>query len=218
MTAPTTLPLYGKVDFTLTTKETIMELWESVAKKTGIKINYKERYETISEAEEGFIVETNKHKYLTRNVLLAIGRRGTPRKLGAPGEDQTKVIYSLADPKEFKGKHVLVVGGGNSALEAAYTISNEEGSTVTISYRSKTFSRAAEKNQNEIKEAEAAGRMNVMLETTVKEIKEKSVLINKGDEVIEIDNDAVIVCAGGILPTPMLKKIGIVVETKFGSP
>jgi len=218
MTAPTTLPLYGKVDFTLTTKETIMELWENVAKKTGVKINYKERYETMSQSKDGFVIETNKHKYLTKNVLLAIGRRGTPRKLGVPGENQNKVIYSLSDPAEFKGKHVLVVGGGNSALEAAYTISNEEGSTVTISYRSKTFSRAAEKNQEEIKEAEAAGRMNVMLETTVNEIKEDTVLINQGDEVKEIKNDAVIVCAGGILPTPMLKKVGIEVEKKFGAP
>jgi thioredoxin reductase/ferredoxin len=218
MTAPTTLPIYGKVDFTLTTKETIMELWEKVAKKTGVKINYKERYETLTQTKEGFIIETNKHKYLTRNVLLAIGRRGTPRKLGVPGENQNKVIYSLSDPAEFVGKHVLVVGGGNSALEAAYSISNENGSTVTISYRSKTFSRAAEKNQNEIKEAEAAGRMNVLMETTVNEIKENSVLINQGDNVIEIPNDSVIVCAGGILPTPMLKKVGIEVETKFGAP
>ena len=195
-----------------------MDLWEKVAKKTGVKINYKERYETLTQTKDGFIIETNKHKYLTRNVLLAIGRRGTPRKLGAPGENQNKVIYSLSDPAEFVGKHVLVVGGGNSALEAAYSISNETGSTVTISYRSKTFSRAAEKNQNEIKEAEAAGRMNVLMETTVNEIKENSVLINQGDDVIEIPNDAVIVCAGGILPTPMLKKVGIEVETKFGAP
>jgi len=218
MTAPTELPIYGKVDFTLTTKETIMELWESVAKKTGVKINYKERYETLTKSKDGFIVETNKHKYLAQNVLLTIGRRGTPRKLDVPGEDQTKVIYSLSDPAEFRGKHVLVVGGGNSALEAAYSISNEPDAKVTISYRSKTFSRAAEKNQNEIKEAEAAGRMTVLMESTVNEIKPNDVSINHNGKTLEIKNDAVLVCAGGILPTPMLKKVGIEVETKYGAP
>lgn len=217
MTSPTELPLYGKVDFTLTTKETIMDLWEKVAKKTGVKINYKERYDTLTQSKEGFIVETNKHKYLAKNVLLCIGRRGTPRKLGVEGENQNKVIYSLSDPAEFKGKHVLIVGGGNSALEAAYSISNEPGSKVTISYRSKTFSRAAEKNQNEIKEAEAAGRLTVLMESTVNEIKEKNVLLNYGGKVVDIPNDAVLVCAGGILPTPMLKAVGIEVETKFGA-
>jgi len=218
MTAPSELPIYGKVDFTLTTKETIMDLWESVAKKTGVKIKYKERYETLTQSKDGFIIETNKHKYLAQNVLLTIGRRGTPRKLGVPGEDQNKVIYSLSDPAEFKGKHVLIVGGGNSALEAAYTISNEEGSTVTISYRSKSFSRAAEKNQNEIKEAQSAGRMTVLMESTVNEIKLDEVSLDQNGKTIDIKNDAVLVCAGGILPTPMLKKVGIEVETKFGAP
>ena len=155
---------------------------------------------------------------ISQNVLLTIGRRGTPRKLGVPGENQTKVIYSLSDPAEFRGKHVLVVGGGNSALEAAYSISTESGATVTISNRSKSFSRAAEKNQNEIKEAQAAKRMTVLMESTVNEIKEDVVALDQNGKTIEIKNDIVIVCAGGILPTPMLKKIGIEVETKYGAP
>ena len=149
--------------------------------------------------------------------MLAIGRRGTPRKLGVPGEEQSKVVYRLIDPEQYKNQHVLVVGGGDSALEAAVSIAEEQGTTVAISYRSEAFSRAKEKNRSKIADAEKAGRLRVLMKSTVKHIEQDKVVIMTDDEELCIDNDAVIVCAGGILPSGFLKDIGVSVETKYGT-
>ena len=217
MTAPVQLPIIGKINIRETTKEKLLEMWNAIIKKTGVKINFKEKLEDIKPIDTGFEVITSKGTYQCRSILLSIGRRGTPRKLGVPGEEQGKVVYQLIDPQQFRGQHVLVVGGGDSALEAATSIAEEEGTTVTISYRSPSFSRAKAKNQDKVKAAEKSGRMRVELGTTVKHIDKETVTILKDDTEISFSNEAVIVCAGGILPTPFLKQVGINVETKFGT-
>ena len=217
MTAPVKLPLVGKVTFRETTKETLLRFWQEVEKKTAVKINYREKMDNITPCNEGFKVTTSKGEYLTRAVLLSIGRRGTPRKLGVPGEDQPKVVYSLIDPQQYQNQHVLVVGGGDAALEAAISISEEPGTTVAISYRSDAFSRAKEKNRQKIDAAEKAGRLRVLLSSNVKEIKKDEVLLEQLGKEFSLTNQGVIVCAGGILPTPFLKQIGIQVETKHGT-
>ena len=150
-------------------------------------------------------------------MLLAIGRRGTPRTLGVPGEEKPKVVYRLIDPEQYRGQHVLVVGGGDSALEAAVSIAEESGTTVTLSYRSEAFSRAKEKNRIKVDNAQKAGRLQVLMSSNVKQITDNEVTINANDKDMTIANDAVIVCAGGILPTPFLKSVGIEVETKYGT-
>lgn len=219
MTAPVDLPIIGKVKMSETSKEALLAFWQAVEKKTGVKIHYKERMESITPNPAGGLnVKTTVGEYHTKTVLLAIGRRGTPRKLGVPGEEQSKVIYNLIDPAEYQHRHVLVVGGGNSALEAACSIAQEPGSTVTLSYRSGAFSRAAEKNRMLVDELAAAGKLKVMLNSNVKEIRAESVVIEQQGTVSEIPNQGVIINAGGILPTPFLKKIGIGVETKHGAP
>lgn len=222
MTAPAVLPIVGKMQFKETTKEALMEFWQSVIEKAALKINDRERVESVeaevlADQSGAFHVKTGTGEYHTRAILLAIGRRGTPRKLGVPGEEHSKVVYRLIDPAQYRNQHVLVVGGGDSALEAAVSISEEEGTTVAISYRSEAFSRAKEKNRNKIAEAEKAGRLRVLMKSTVHHIDAKKVVISSGDDEVCIDNDAVIVCAGGILPTPFLKSIGITVDTKFGT-
>jgi len=150
-------------------------------------------------------------------VLLAIGRRGSPRKLGVPGEEMTKVVYRVIDPAQHQNQHVLVVGGGDSALEAATTIAEEPGTTVTLSYRSGAFSRAKPKNRQRVEEMEASGRLRVLFSSNVKSIREGVVAIAYEDKLEEIANDAVVVSAGGILPSAFLRTIGIHVETKWGS-
>lgn len=217
MTAPVQMPLVGKINIRETTKEILLKLWQKIEKDQGLKINYREKVEDIKQDGDGFIVTTTKNTYKTRAVLLSIGRRGTPRKLGVPGEDSPKVVYRLIDAEQYKGQHVLVVGGGDSALEAATSIAEQEGTTVSISYRNDSFSRAKQKNQDKIKQAAAAGRLNVILSSTVKNFTTDKVTIDQQGTEITLDNNAAIVCAGGILPTPFLKQIGIEVETKHGT-
>ena len=217
MTAPVVLPIIGKTPFNETTKEALMEFWEGVVEKAGLEIRERERVETVELESTGFHVKTGTTEYHTRAILLAIGRRGTPRKLGVPGEEQTKVVYRMIDPAQYKNQHVLVVGGGDSALEAAVSISEEEGTTVTISYRSEAFSRAKEQNRIKIANAEESGRMQALMKSTVKHIDSDTVTLNTEDGEMTIDNDAIIVCAGGILPTGFLKSIGITVDTKYGT-
>ena len=164
----------------------------------------------------GFEVKTQKETYQASAVLLAIGRRGTPRKLNVPGEESPKVVYRLIDPEQYQGQRVLVVGGGDSALEAAVAIAEQKGSKVTLSYRSDAFSRVKEKNRSALKAAEQKGRLRVMLKSAPSKIAPDRVTLKLDDRSVDIKNDAVIVCAGGELPTPLLKKIGVMFETKHG--
>lgn len=206
MTAPAKLPIVGEFQFKETTKEKLIDFWTEVERKTGLKVNYKERVDHIDHLPDGgFEVTTNKSVYRTRAVLLAIGRRGTPRKLGVPGEDQNKVVYRLVDPAQYRGQHVLIVGGGDSALEAATSIAEEPGTTVTLSYRSGAFGRAKEKNRRKVDAAVESGRLNLMLSSTISEVLESEVILNQNEEQHRILNDGVIVCAGGILPTGFLQ-------------
>jgi thioredoxin reductase/Pyruvate/2-oxoacid:ferredoxin oxidoreductase delta subunit len=217
MTAPATLPIVGKVKFSETTKEQLLEFWQSVERKTKLKVNYGERLETVSRAADHFEVRTTKGVHSTRAVLLAIGRRGTPRKLGVPGEDLPKVTYRLVDPAQYRNMHVLVVGGGDSAIESAITIAEEPGTVVTLSYRSAAFTRAKKKNREKLEAARAAGRLTVLLESNVQRIDPTHIDIEQRDQTSRIRNDVVIVNAGGILPTALLKEIGIDVQTKYGT-
>ena len=217
MTAPMKLPIIGKINVREISKESLMELWEDVVAKAEIKINFGERMEKIERQDDSFTVVTNRASYITRSVLLSIGRRGTPRKLEVPGEELEKVVYRLVDPEQYRGKRVLVVGGGDAALEAAVSISNEPGTTVTLSYRSKAFSRVKPKNRLLTEEAQTSGRLSVLLESTVKEIRSANILLDQKGAKIDLPNDAVIVCAGGILPTPLLQEIGIEIQTRHGT-
>jgi thioredoxin reductase (NADPH) len=216
MTAPVKLAIIGKVKMTEISKEKLLEFWHSVVRKTSLQIAYRERMEGIEKTETGFIVKTASKSFTGTAVLLSIGRRGTPRKLNVPGEENPKVVYRLIDPEQYKGQRVLVVGGGDSALEAAVAVAEQKGAKVTLSYRSEAFNRVKEKNRLALKAAEQRGRLRVMLKSAPTAIDTDRITLKTEERTVDIRNDAVIVCAGGELPTPLLKKIGVMFETKHG--
>lgn len=217
MTAPMTLPIVGLFNKFEISKEELLAFWNKIIKQTGITIKFSERMDTLEKAGKGFIVKTPKASYQTKNVLLAIGRRGTPRKLGVPGEEQPKVVYRLMDSEQYRNMHVLVVGGGDSAAEAALAIAAEKGTTVTISCRGdEIFTRPKDKNRQQLKQCVAEKTITVYVNANVKEIGKDVVTLDHEGQSVVLKNDAMIVCAGGTLPTPMLKEIGVMVDTYHG--
>jgi thioredoxin reductase/ferredoxin len=217
MTAPATLPLIGTVKFRKVSKETLLAFWHDAAQRTGLRINYGERVESVTRRGTDLEVTSTRGRYLTRSVLLANGRRGTPRPLGVPGEELPKVVYRLIDPVQYRGQHVLVVGGGDSALEAAVRVVEEPGTTVTLSHRGEAFAKATLENRERVAAAQRAGSLAVLMLADVTRIGTNDVEISHSRRRIAIKNDTVIVCAGGILPTAFLQSIGIEVETKYGT-
>ena len=216
MTQPAVLPIVGKIKMTLTTKEDLLQVWIAAQQSTGLQININERVESVTPSGEGFIIKSAKGEYRARSVLLSVGRRGTPRKLGVKGEEQSKVVYRLIDPEQYTGQRVIVVGGGDSALEAAASLA-EAGASATLSYRGDAFGRAKQRNRDRVKAAVGAGSLTLMLKSEIEEIGVETVRMRHDGKVVEIGNDAIIVNAGGVLPTEFLKSVGITVETKWGT-
>jgi putative YpdA family bacillithiol system oxidoreductase len=216
MTSPVELPIYGKVKLKETTKEALLDLWTDVIRKTGLKFNTQEKMTELVPENGHFKVVTTKGEYRARHVILAIGRRGTPRKLDVPGENLSKVTYRLLEPEQHINQPLLVVGGGDSAIEAALALSEQPGNRVTLSYRQAVFSRIKPANQQRLDAARSGKRLEVLLQSQVSEIREKEVVMRINDQSRTIPNDFVYIFAGGELPNEFLRKIGIRIEKKFG--
>jgi thioredoxin reductase (NADPH) len=217
MTAPVTLPIVGRMRFNEVSKEALLEFWTSIVGRTGLAVTFGERMESLTRDGPVFTVKAGRASYRAKAVLLAIGRRGTPRKLGVPGEELPKVVYRLVDAEQYAGRRVLVVGGGDSALEAALALAEQPGSAVTLSYRGNAFSRVKAANRTRLEEAERRGRLSVILESNVREIGRDVVRIERPGGEERLPNDVVIVSAGGVLPSDLLRSIGVEVQTKYGT-
>jgi thioredoxin reductase/NAD-dependent dihydropyrimidine dehydrogenase PreA subunit len=217
MTRPAELPLHGRMQLRETSKESLLAFFRGVERAHGVKVRYRERVQAIRPTATGFEVVTDRARHAARSVLLAIGRRGTPRKLGVRGEERPHVVYRLVDPAQYRGRSVLVVGGGDSALEAALALCDEAETRVALSYRGAAFARAKPRNRERVDAAAAAQRLRLLLESQVLEIAERRVTLEARAGRIELACDAVIVCAGGVLPTDFLREIGVAIETKYGT-
>src|SRR5450631_2392934 len=170
MTAPVELPIVGKVQFRNTSKEELLKFWTQACKGNGLNIHYKERVESMEKKDGAFHVKTTTRQFVASTVLLGIGRRGTPRKLGVPGEELPKVVYRLIDPEQYRGQKVIVVGGGDSALEAAASVAELGDTKVVLSYRGEAFQRAKTRNRERVQQASASGQLKVMLNSKVRGI------------------------------------------------
>jgi thioredoxin reductase/Pyruvate/2-oxoacid:ferredoxin oxidoreductase delta subunit len=217
MTAPMHLPLHGKVKLFETSKTELLDLWHSVLGEHEINIQENTKVEEIKEEDGFFTVKTKQgDQYTAKNILLAIGRRGTPRKLNVPGEQMEKVAYRLLEPEHISNKKILIVGGGDSAIESALLLAEEN--QVVLSYRSDAFSRLKLKNRERIEAAMATHSIDVKFNTNVKEILGDQVILTQSTDGqnIRIDNDLVYIFAGGELPTQFLERIGIKITRRFG--
>jgi thioredoxin reductase (NADPH) len=221
MTRPAVLPLYGKVRFKRVRKEKLLALWHKVIETSGITIHNGVRVERITRLASGFEVATSAGMCRGTSVLLATGRRGAPQKLGIAGEALAKVIYRLERPAQYSGQHVIVVGGGNSAVEAALALARapdrQRVASVILCHRGAGFSRVCQAVRQALEEAARAGLITVLLEARLKHIAADNAVVERRGEQHTLRNDAVIVCAGGTLPAALLADIGVAVETKYGT-
>jgi len=217
MTHPMDLPLYGKVKLRETSKDELLNLWQKVLGENKISIQENTKVEVINRIGNEFEIETlTGEKIKSKTVLLALGRRGTPRKLGVEGEMSQKVAYRLLEPEQLEQKKVLVVGGGDSAVESALLLANNND--VTLSYRSEKFSRLKKRNAELIQNAELTGLVKVLFSTEVNRIEDEKVILTDKNtsNTILLENDLVYIFAGGELPNGFLKKCGIQVNLKQG--
>jgi thioredoxin reductase len=218
MTSPVEIPLYGKFRKLEIPKEDLMQLWGKIFQRTDLRINTGERVESIERNAEGvFSIRTTRDAYRSRAVVLALGRRGTPRKLGAPGEELAKVMYSLIEASAYTNKNILVVGGGDSAVEAAMALAFQEGNRVTVSYRKDRFSRIKERNAQRIQQCIEDGKIKVVFNSNPAEIREHSVVLEVDGVVTEIENDYVWIFAGGTPPSAFLQTAGVALGRQLES-
>ncbi len=214
MSRPFRLPGREKIGGTLSKEQLIEELTGAAAEldvREGVRVDAVEK-----QADGTFVVRSAAGEFRTSRVLLAVGRRGTPRKLGCGGEEQSKVAYRLLEPEAYGHQHVLVVGGGDSAVEAAVSLGEVEGCRVTLSYRKGQLTRPKEANQQRLRDAVEGGRVNLVLESSVAEIGEDRVTLNTPEGPEVLPNDQVFVFAGGVLPTAFLQSAGIRLQQHFG--
>ena len=210
MTSPVEFPMYGKFKKTELSKENLLAFWDMVLNRSDFNVSTGEKVEDIQKGVDGvFTVKSATHQYRARAVILAMGKAGEPRKLGVPGEELPKVMYRLIEADHYVNKKILVVGGGDSAVEAAMGLAHQVGNAVTLSYRSDKFSRIKERNRTRIDDCVRSGKIKVLFNSNPVEFKPECVVIDVQGQRQELSNDYVWIFAGGIPPNDFLKKIGV---------
>ncbi|NQT63028.1 MAG: NAD(P)-binding domain-containing protein [Candidatus Marinimicrobia bacterium] len=209
MVQPIEMPGYGEMANSEYSKEELLEIWDNIFESHSPDFRSGHQLQTIEKNDDGYRITTSAGEFLTGYVILALGRRGTPRKLEVPGEDLSKVAYKLMDAETYQNKHILVVGGGDSAVEAAVGLGQQIGNTVTLSYRKNGFARIKTRNDEQVAKAVKNGWINIMYESTVDSIHDQHVIINHLDQKKQVENDYVFIFAGGIPPFKLMNSIGI---------
>lgn len=214
LTSPVDLPLYGRLKVSEISKEELLDLWNTIIERYALSISTKHKVLSVNKTQDGFHVETNAGVYSSASIILAIGRRGSPRKLGVPGEQLPKVMYRLIEAESYKNNNLLVVGGGDSAVEAAIALASQQGNTVTMSYRRGEFVRLKERNEERVAEFLKLKKLSVVFNSQVKEIHPENIVLQAdGSPATDLKNDFTFVFAGGELPGELLRKIGIKLRT-----
>src|SRR5246500_1513349 len=210
MTSPVEFPMYGKFKKMQLSKENLLAFWDMILNRADFNVCTGEKVDDIQKGPDRiFTVITTTNQYRARTVVLALGRAGEPRKLGVKGEDLPKVMYRLIEADHYINKKILVIGGGDSAVEAAMGLASQAGNEVTLSYRSERFSRIKERNATRIQEFMKSGKVRVLFNSNPVEFKPESVILDVAGTQQELPNDFVWIFAGGTPPTAFLKKVGV---------
>jgi putative YpdA family bacillithiol system oxidoreductase len=218
MAEPIQIPLYGTLYVGDGSKEALLSVWETIIANTGVQIRTNEKVEVVQKNSSGFHVKTAQADYRAKFVVLALGKRGTPRKLGVEGEDLPKVSYRLIEADSYDDKDIFVVGGGDSAVEAALALSRSGKNRIVLSYRGDSLRRARERNREQLQKAVSEGRLRLMLNTSVQRISPADIAVNSPEGVSTLPNDFVFTLIGGESPEEFLQKVGIeIVEKAIGA-
>ncbi|HUO15478.1 MAG TPA: NAD(P)-binding domain-containing protein [Verrucomicrobiae bacterium] len=209
-TTPLEFPMFGKFDRTELPKEHLLAFWDMILNRADFNVCADSRVLDIRKTLPGvFCVMTATRKYWARTIVLATGRAGNPRKLGVPGEHLAKVMYRLMEAEHYRDKNILIIGGGDSAIEAAVALSHQPGNKVTISYRRQEFTRIKQRNAQLISEGVRRGTIDVIFNSTPVEFKNDSVVLRAEGTLQTLENDFVWIFAGGAPPHEFLNKIGV---------
>ena len=206
---PIHVPLYGDLWVADTTKESLLSVWRRIVERTGLEVRESHRVADVTRRGASFEIATSRGTFRSRRVVLAMGRRGTPRRLGVDGEDLSKVVYDVAEMEAFAGRRVLVVGGGDSAVESAIGLSRQRGTEVVLSHRGESFPRVKERNLRLLQEAATRPALRIVPRSRVVEIAEQSVRIEAEGRPQDVPNDDVVVRIGGEPAAPLLARAGI---------
>ena len=218
MSYPFEFPIVGKKKFesNKVSKEQLLEYWNEVRTKTGLKIQEQTKFENIEKTGDIFSVKTNNGNYSAKKVVLSMGVRGSPRKLGVPGEESAKVTYNLLDPEQYQNNRIVVVGGGNAGVEAAQMLSEARwNNKVHLLVRTDTFDRCNEDNIRRITAMQKKGLVEIWYNSSIVEIFDTKIIVKKNDEVITLANNFVFVFAGAELPHKFLMSLGVQIDKKY---
>lgn len=208
LTQPAEIPNWGLMDREEYTKEELLELFQECVTQRRLPIEFSQRVVDVS-LNGHATVRTEAGEFNARTVVLATGRRGTPRKLGVPGEEQPHVMYRLIDAAAYAGQRVLVVGGGDSAVEAAAALAEQGRNQVMLSYRKPRLLRVKRKNQELATRMIEGGLIDARFESVVSRIDGNDVVLSTDGREESVHADYVFVFIGGEPPFPLLKRIGI---------
>jgi len=214
MAEPVKVPMYGELWVADASKETLLQVWQTITDNTGLRVATGHEVSEVTRSGEVYHVRTAKGVCAARNVVLALGRRGTPRRLGVPGESLPHVFYDIVEMEAFRGARVLVVGGGDSAIESAVGLAHQAGTKVTLSYRGDTFARIKDRNREKIDALHAAGRVDVLLQSHVRDIRADGATLELGGAMKTLPLDYVVIRIGGEAPYEMLRRAGVSIVMK----
>ncbi len=216
MSETVNLPYYGPFGRSRMSKEDLIVAFHEVIARAHVRVYEGTKVVGIDGLRDEFVVRTSRGPVRARRVVLAIGRRGSPRRLGVPGEELPKVAYGLIDPNQYDGKRVLVVGGGDSALEAAIMLAEQSSAEVGIVYRRPEFAKCRPPNKQKIDALIAGGRVRAFMSAEVGAVKPQTLDLRLDGVARAVPNDFVIACLGGELPTDFLKSVDVGLRRHHG--